>query len=321
MQFKISTLQIINYSVNYKCPLRERGNMQLNKFKYYAVLLTLLVMIVCTIVFSNSNMIIENTDISTELDTEQDAENEEEKVEVNQSLPEFRSWNKLWDYSYAILEKGYTSTISMQVEAKTVGITSTQLMYATQSYNKNTKQMHRGEFFYNSTGIVGDSGNYYENFYQEDTTLYTRKTQNLDFDKKNYVFTDEEEKTTIRDMHPDVYTLKNNSLVLNKDNVNCLLFDRVSDSKYFIIKLEYKASALSDAYKNTFLNSGFSKSVNVNSVSFEIKISKATAHLKYIKLKEVYSTEVSFLPMTADCVGETVQVFTMNENAQISKGY
>ena len=235
-----------------------------------------------------------------------------EDSEEDVTLPTFKTWDKLWEYSYNILLEGYTSTFTMSVDANSMGVSAIQSFAGSENLNAENDELFLEYFTTNSNPLAGSSATYYE--YERITyeKAEKRKTYNVNYAERTYNFTDEEINVRERnsEVSPILYGLR--SLELNKNNVTVNSFDKLTNSSYYIIKLSYKLDKLTEGYYNGFTSTGLVESVDINVITIEMRISKKTGALYSITTTEDYRNNVSFLPITADCISTCVQVFQMS---------
>lgn len=289
--------------------------MTFKKVKYYIILSLLVVMIVCVTAFSGHGttsgaidpILPEDPGSVEDPNLPEDPEDSEEDV----TLPTFKTWDKLWEYSYNILLEGYTSTFTMSVDANSMGVSAIQSFAGSENLNAETGELFLEYFTTNSNPLAGSTATYYE--YERITyeKAEKRKTYNVNYAERTYNFTDEEIDVRERnsEVRPNLYALR--GLELNKNNVN-YVFDKLSNSSYYIIKLSYKLDKLTEGYYNGFTSTGLVESVDINAITIEIRISKKTGALYSITTTEDYKNNVSFLPITADCFSTAVQIFQMS---------
>lgn len=290
--------------------------MTFKKVKYYIILSLLVVMIVCVTAFSGFGttsgaidpILPEDPGSVEDPNLPEDPEDSEEDV----TLPTFKTWDKLWEYSYNILLEGYASTFTMSVDANSMGVSAIQSFAGSENLNAENDELFLEYFPTNSNPLAGSSATYYE--YERITyeKAEKRKTYNVNYAERTYNFTDEEISVRERnsEVSPILYGLR--SLELNKNNVTVNSFDKLTNSSYYIIKLSYKLDKLTEGYYNGFTSTGLVESVDINAITIEIRISKKTGALYSITTTEDYKNNVSFLPITADCISTCVQVFQMS---------
>ncbi len=291
--------------------------MKFQTLKYYVVMVMLLVMIFCVVGFTGYENGSGQVDINPDFPEIEEPEvpenpSEDEVVE----MPKFNSWNKLWEYSYNILLEGYTSNFSMNVNANTLGTTAIQSFSGSEIYNSVLNQAKLEYFTTNSNSMAGADSTYYEYMTYKDNICEKRRTNDINYEEKTYNFTNEPiTKTEVDEFKPFLFCLR--GLELTKENVNEILFDKVSNSSYYIIKLEYKLDKLTQVYFDSFTSTGLVDSVDINSINFEIRISKKNGSLYSIKTIENYVNHLSFLPLSANCVSTAIQIFQVEKNPVI----
>ena len=293
--------------------------MKFNKFKYYLIVFLLMASIICLFVFPSTSSINLNNEVNPDTEIEENLPQDAPITPDSPSstLPSFKAWDKLWEYSLNIALKGFTSNVSATVTTASPLGDVTQSVKSTESYGNG--KFLKETFSHNN---VAKEGTYYENIYYENGILYTRKTNNVNYEQNLYTYTSEPKQENKADFKPSFTTL--NTCTLTKDTVvkNTVLFDTVSNKTYYIIKLDYKVDKIPQSYEDVFLASGLAKDVIPKSISFEIRIYKHNAHLAYIKTTENYITYSTILPSVGlNCTGVTTQTFKMNESPEINRGY
>ena len=295
--------------------------MNFNRLKYYIIMAVLVALIVCVVAFTGYDTttgVIDSLPDDPSIETPENPEVEDpnDDAEESETLPNFKSWNKLWEYSLDIAMQGYSSSFTMEVDANSVGVSAVQSFKGTEKYNAKEQKFKNEYFTTNSNPLAGGSATYYEYALQTSSTLEKRKTENINFSEGTYTFTDEPITVTEQQFQtPSFYGLR--GLTLNTENVNLILFDKISNSSYYIIRLDYKLDKLTEGYYNGFLSTGLVDSVDIKAISIEIRVNKKNGHLYSIKTTEEYINYPSFIPVSANCVSVAMQVFDMNEDVVI----
>lgn len=170
--------------------------MTFKKVKYYIILSLLVVMIVCVTAFSGLGttsgaidpILPEDPGSVEDPNLPEGPEDSEEDV----TLPTFKTWDKLWEYSYNILLEGYTSTFTMSVDANSMGVSAIQSFAGSENLNAENDELFLEYFTTNSNPLAGSSATYYE--YERITyeKAEKRKTYNVNYAERTYNFTDEE---------------------------------------------------------------------------------------------------------------------------------
>lgn len=171
--------------------------MTFKKVKYYIILSLLVVMIVCVTAFSGFGTTSGAIDpiLPEDPGSVEDPnlpEGPEDSEEEDVTLPTFKTWDKLWEYSYNILLEGYTSTFTMSVDANSMGVSAIQSFAGSENLNAETGELFLEYFTTNSNPLAGSTATYYE--YERITyeKAEKRKTYNVNYAERTYNFTDEE---------------------------------------------------------------------------------------------------------------------------------
>ena len=293
--------------------------MKINYVKYYIIMALLLAMIVCVVAFTGyetTNSVLEPI-IPEEPSVEAPESPDNTDESVVDTMPTFKAWDKLWDYSYNILLNGYIANFNMSVNANSMGVTAIQSFKGSEKYSSKESSYKLEYFTTNSNSMAGSDATYYEYSLYKNGINEKRRTFNINYNEGTYTFTDEpitKEEANFENFSA-LFALR--GLEFKKENVDLILFDKISNSSYYIIKLGYKLDKLTDAYYNGFTSTGLVDSVEINSITLEIRINKKNGHLYSITTTEDYKNHLSFLPMTADCVSTAIEVFSMNENVLV----
>ena len=169
--------------------------MTFKKVKYYIILSLLVVMIVCVTAFSGFGTTSGVIDPILPEEPSQEDPTLPEVPDISQedvTLPTFKTWDKLWEYSYNILLEGYTSTFTMSVDANSMGVSAIQSFAGSENLNAENDELFLEYFTTNSNPLAGSSATYYE--YERITyeKAEKRKTYNVNYAERTYNFTDEE---------------------------------------------------------------------------------------------------------------------------------
>ena len=114
--------------------------MNFNRLKYYIIMAVLVALIVCVVAFTGYDTttgVIDPLPDDPSIETPENPEVEDPKddEEESETLPNFKSWNKLWEYSLDIAMQGYSSSFTMEVDANSMGVSAVQSFKGTEKYN------------------------------------------------------------------------------------------------------------------------------------------------------------------------------------------